>query len=159
MRKPMRKPRMEQDGELYRFDSYSDDPKSDTSSRKDSRREEARPWEREASYGQHIFSPAGQHRPWMAGQQKDSRPWPKQLVDSFRRDPNRHIIDPIIDQHDHGHGHHAAGGADPAWLAAQRTANTGLARKLKGRHLQMIAIGGSIGERRLFSDPAPILTS
>jgi amino acid transporter len=26
------------------------------------------------------------------------------------------------------------------------TANSGLARELKGRHLQMIAIGGSIGE-------------
>ncbi|KJZ78388.1 hypothetical protein HIM_02426 [Hirsutella minnesotensis 3608] len=30
-------------------------------------------------------------------------------------------------------------------LAAVESANTGLARKLKGRHLQMIAIGGSIG--------------
>ncbi|OAQ72554.1 general amino-acid permease GAP1 [Pochonia chlamydosporia 170] len=30
-------------------------------------------------------------------------------------------------------------------LAALESANTGLARKLKGRHLQMIAIGGSIG--------------
>ena len=30
-------------------------------------------------------------------------------------------------------------------LAAVESAHTGLARKLKGRHLQMIAIGGSIG--------------
>ena len=30
-------------------------------------------------------------------------------------------------------------------LAAVESANTGLVRKLKGRHLQMIAIGGSIG--------------
>lgn len=30
-------------------------------------------------------------------------------------------------------------------LAAVESANTGLARKLKGRHLQMIAIGGSVG--------------
>lgn len=30
--------------------------------------------------------------------------------------------------------------------AAVRTANTALVRQLKGRHLQMIAIGGSIGE-------------
>ncbi|RDA96024.1 hypothetical protein CP533_5805, partial [Ophiocordyceps camponoti-saundersi (nom. inval.)] len=30
-------------------------------------------------------------------------------------------------------------------LAALESANTGLARKLKGRHLQMIAIGGSVG--------------
>lgn len=30
--------------------------------------------------------------------------------------------------------------------AAVRTANTALSRQLKGRHLQMMAIGGSIGE-------------
>jgi amino acid transporter len=30
-------------------------------------------------------------------------------------------------------------------LAAYNTANTALVRRLKGRHLQMIAIGGSIG--------------
>lgn len=30
--------------------------------------------------------------------------------------------------------------------AAQRTAKTNLSRQLKGRHLQMIAIGGSIGK-------------
>jgi amino acid transporter len=30
--------------------------------------------------------------------------------------------------------------------AAYNTANTALVKKLKGRHLQMIAIGGSIGE-------------
>lgn len=33
--------------------------------------------------------------------------------------------------------------------ANYRTAHSLLARELKGRHLQMIAIGGSIGERRL----------
>jgi amino acid transporter len=32
-----------------------------------------------------------------------------------------------------------------AKLAAYNTANTALVKKLKGRHLQMIAIGGSIG--------------
>lgn len=30
--------------------------------------------------------------------------------------------------------------------AAMQTANTALCRQLKGRHLQMIAIGGSIGQ-------------
>jgi len=34
-----------------------------------------------------------------------------------------------------------------AKLAAYNTANTALVRRLKGRHLQMIAIGGSIGEQ------------
>lgn len=34
--------------------------------------------------------------------------------------------------------------------ANYRTAHSLLARELKGRHLQMIAIGGSIGERHLF---------
>jgi amino acid transporter len=38
-------------------------------------------------------------------------------------------------------------------LAALESANTGLARKLKGRHLQMIAIGGSIGT------PSPALAT
>jgi len=33
-----------------------------------------------------------------------------------------------------------------AQQAAYNTANTSLSRKLKGRHLQMLAIGGSIGK-------------
>lgn len=35
--------------------------------------------------------------------------------------------------------------------ANARTANTGLSRELKGRHLQMIAIGGSVGMSSAFS--------
>lgn len=139
---PTRKPRMEQDGELYPFDSYSDEPKSESSSRKNSRREEARPWEMPASYSQYIFYHPEESRAWMANQKKERRPFPMALIDSFKRDPNRHIIDPIIEQHDE---ESRMTGVDPAWAAA-RTANSGLVRKLKGRHLQMIAIGGSIGE-------------
>jgi len=59
--------------------------------------------------------------------------------DSFKRDPNAGVavskgVDP-----------NAPGGYDLEGAAAA-TANSGLARKLKGRHLQMIAIGGSIGK-------------
>lgn len=77
-------------------------------------------------------------------------------VDSFRRDPNFSVVpkDPMDDilVAEVGSIH-----ARPPLLrdgsshyydmrgAALRTAQSGLARKLKGRHLQMIAIGGSIG--------------
>jgi amino acid transporter len=67
---------------------------------------------------------------------------------SFKRDPSRRITpkDPAeeadaqleaADAHDsHYYDIHRA---------TLQTAHSGLARKLKGRHLQMIAIGGSIG--------------
>ena len=68
---------------------------------------------------------------------------PVRIFDSFRRDPNQHVS--------------AAGeieGLQPAngyqdlydlETAISNTAKSPLARKLKARHLQMIAIGGSIG--------------
>ncbi|KAI0124647.1 amino acid permease [Xylariales sp. AK1849] len=77
-------------------------------------------------------------------------------IEGFRRDPNSRITpkDPM----DEILGAAAVGSIDrPPLLrngnshyydmrmAALRTAQSGLARKLKGRHLQMIAIGGSIG--------------
>jgi amino acid transporter len=65
-------------------------------------------------------------------------PWTTRFVDSFRRDPNAAITKPA-----------QRGGRGREYdhkAAAEATANSGLAHKLKGRHMQMIAIGGSIGE-------------
>jgi amino acid transporter len=66
-------------------------------------------------------------------------PWTTRFVDSFRRDPNAAVTKPSerAVSGEHGGFDHTA--------AAEATANSGLSRKLKARHLQMIAIGGSIG--------------
>jgi len=66
---------------------------------------------------------------------KPSKPnYARRIFDSFKRDPNFPAVSPkTID-----------GVFDPH-AAAAGTAASPLARELKGRHLQMIAIGGSIG--------------
>jgi yeast amino acid transporter len=82
-------------------------------------------------------------------------------VDSFRRDPNLRItpyydevIDDGLDEGEEEDGGRRISMAARGYsgtpyydmrMAAIQTAQSGLARKLKGRHLQMIAIGGSIG--------------
>jgi len=60
-------------------------------------------------------------------------PWQRRFVDSFKRDPNAHVIKPgqTVDPHaGHGFDHKTA---------AERTANSGLAHKLKSRHMQMVS--------------------
>lgn len=61
----------------------------------------------------------------------------RRVMDSFKRDPS------ILMTPKGTLG--ADGKVFDVEAAAQNTANSPLARRLKGRHLQMIAIGGSIG--------------
>jgi len=83
-------------------------------------------------------------------------------IDSFRRDPHTRVTAPRTPESRRSRGasmegstrdveegmiateHHGMHYFD-LHAAAVRTANPLLARELKGRHLQMIAIGGSIG--------------
>ena len=76
-----------------------------------------------------------------------SRPWKVRFVDSFKRDPNAHAMPKGVV------------GADGRVFEVEDdsavVANSPLERRLKGRHLQMIAIGGSIGTHPATSPPLP----
>lgn len=61
------------------------------------------------------------------------------FIDSFKRNPNARVTPEVVD-------------SDGKALADQPPAEPALAMKLKPRHLQMIAIGGSIGTIRLQED-------
>lgn len=75
----------------------------------------------------------------------------RRFIDGFKREPTSaffpsdHLSQ--LDSH-HGREHDGAHYYDLR-LATLETAHSALARKLKGRHLQMIAIGGSIGGLQL----------
>lgn len=64
------------------------------------------------------------------------RPLSARVIDSFRRDPNASLTRGSISTRRRSFD---------AEAAIHATSSTGLVRRLKGRHLQMIAIGGSIG--------------
>ncbi len=66
----------------------------------------------------------------------------RRFADSFRRDPHSRVTPAGVIG--------ANGDVFDVEAAAQATANSPLAKKLKGRHLQMIAIGGSIGMAFIF---------
>lgn len=70
----------------------------------------------------------------------------RRFFQSFKRDPNSTFFpsDHLGHLESGGRVHNGAHYYD-LHLATLETAHSGLARKLKGRHLQMIAIGGSIG--------------
>ena len=68
---------------------------------------------------------------------KPQASFPRRALNSFKRDPNLRATPRGVIT--------ANGEAFDVEAAALNTADSPLARKLKGRHLQMIAIGGSIG--------------
>ena len=83
------------------------------------------------------ISSTGVAEPSYCEEEVDHRSLHRRVWDSFKRDPTLHATP---------HGVIGSNGrVFDAETAAHRTADSPLARKLKGRHLQMIAIGGSIG--------------
>jgi amino acid transporter len=72
------------------------------------------------------------------------RSYSKNVFSGFREAPSTRHASPTFTV-----GAHGKGKSYNAKAAAANTATSPLVRRLKGRHLQMIAIGGSIGKFRL----------
>ncbi|KAL2129079.1 hypothetical protein VTI74DRAFT_8271 [Chaetomium olivicolor] len=123
---------------------------------------------KEGSWAQgSVFSTHGASSHSYPDQECPPRTYPvRQWLDSFRRDPGRHVTPATVmnTPEDLRRASMARRSDDLSISLAQtrsrehrgahyfdmhaanvRTANTLLSRELKGRHLQMIAIGGSIG--------------
>ncbi|ATY64922.1 general amino-acid permease GAP1 [Cordyceps militaris] len=75
----------------------------------------------------------------------EAHPRFERFLDTFRRDPNSTFL--LAEHHAARRLQHPGGGTPyyDLHLATLENAHIGLSRSLKGRHLQMIAIGGSIG--------------
>ncbi|KAH9221935.1 amino acid permease-domain-containing protein [Leptodontidium sp. 2 PMI_412] len=84
-----------------------------------------------------------------AGMDEHKAPWKTRFVDSFKRDPNATVTKTPLGNTRGEYDHQAA---------AEATANTTLSRQLKGRHMQMIAIGGSIGTGLFVTSGAALST-
>lgn len=92
------------------------------------------------------LAPVESHPTFANGSMLDARePLLRRVWDSFKRDPNARMLQPMLPKPTiSGDGHGKKRSFD-AMGAAEATAGSPLSRQLKGRHLQMIAIGGSIG--------------